>query len=259
MVKSNIGMIVASILMLMCVASDLLFDFAFNFGTSDYIAFGFTLAAAIITFVATYKIKKQELTNIFDKTTAFLKSNFNKWQVLFSVLDIVCGAISIMAGLIVIGGIFKFVKIGYFVAKFIVVTNKSKTLLKSISKFSLIWTSGRILYKINQGGKVATKKLSKVQIASIIGAIVGIIFAFVSGFVPQIVIAGDIMYNLGISLGIEAVSAFVGTFKGYAERTQEEIDKLKAKKEEAEYKRALAIKQQYDEASKIIEQHQNKN
>lgn len=258
MTKFNIGMIIASVLMLLCVASDLLFDFAFNFGTSDYIAFGFTLAASIITFVATYKIKKQEIVNIFDKTTAFLKSNFNKWQVLFSVLDIVCGAISIMVGLIVIGGIFKFVKIVYFVTKFIVVTNKSKTLLKSISKFSLIWTSGRILYKANQGGKMTTKKLSKVQIACIIAAILGTVFAVVSAFVPQILIAGDIVYNLGISLGIDAVSAFVGTFKGYAERTQEEIDKLKAKKEEAEYQKALAIKQQYDEASKIIAQHQNK-
>lgn len=252
MVKSNIGMIVASILMLMCVASDLLFDFAFNFGTSDYIAFGFTLAASIITFVATYKIKKQELTNIFDKTTAFLKSNFNKWQVLFSVLDIVCGAISIACGFIVIGGIFKFFKIGYFATKFVVVTNKSKTLLKSISKFSLIWTSGRILYKINQGGKVATKKLSKVQIACIISAIIGTIFAVVSAFVPQIAIAGDIVYNLGISLGIDAVSAVVGTFKGYAERTQEEIDALIAKKKQKEVAQAQAVVEQYEKAKAII-------
>lgn len=260
MKRFNIGMIIASVLMLVFVASDLLFDFVFNFGASDYIAFGFTLAASIITFVATYRIKRQQLLNTFDKTIIFLKSNFNNWQVVFSILDIICGLISIFSGLLLIGGIFKVVKVGYLITKFIVVTNKSKTILKSISKFSLLWVSGRIFYKVKKGEKkMSNTKLSKVQIASIAGAAFGIVFAFVSALVPQIAIAGNVIYNIGISLGIEVVSAFVGTFKGYTERTQEEIDALKAKEEQKEVEKAKAFVEQYEQAKKIVEQAEHKN
>ena len=255
----NLGLVVASILMLIFVASDLLFDFAFNFNASDYIAFGFTLAASIITFVATYKVKKQEILTTFDKTTAFVQSNFNNWQVVFSILDIICGIISILSGLIIIGGVFKFVKVGYIfykfykITKFIVVTNKTKTLAKSVGKFSLLWTVGRILTK-KQGGKMNTKKLSKVQIASIIGAVAGVVFTIVSVFVPQIVIAGDMVYNIGIATGIETICAFVGTFKGYKERTQAEIDALANKQKEKELEQAKAFIAQHDAETERYEQ-----
>ena len=246
--KKNLGLVVASILMLIFVASDLLFYFAFNFNASDYIAFGFTLAASIITFVATYKVKQKEILTAFDKTTAFVQSNFNNWQVMFSILDIVCGIISILSGLLIIGGVFKFVKVSYLITKFIVVTNKTKTLAKSVSKFSLLWTAGRILTK-KQGGKMNTKKLSKIQIASIIGAVVGIVFAIVSVFVPQIVIAGDMIYNIGIATGIETICAFVGTFKGYKELTQEQIDALKNKNKQKELEQAKALVAQAGQAN----------
>lgn len=263
----NIRMIIASIIMLLFVISDLVFDFIFNFSTSDYIAFVFTLLASIITFVATYKVKKREITSTFNKTTAFIKSNFNNWQVIFSALDIICGIISIVSGLVIIGGVFKFVKIGYLIVKFIVVTNKSKTVAKSISKFSLLWTACRLIWKSNnkkENKAVKTTKLSKIQIASIIGAVVGIVFAIVSAFVPQIQIAGDMVYNVCISLGIETLSAFAGTFKGYAEKTEEEIAKAKAKQEEkenalkeAELEKAKAIVEQYENAKAIVEEAEN--
>lgn len=251
--KKNLGLVVASILMLIFVASDLLFDFAFNFNASDYIAFGFTLAASIITFVATYKVKQKEILTAFDKTTAFVQSNFNNWQVVFSILDIVCGIISILSGLIIIGGVFKFVKVSYLITKFIVVTNKTKTLAKSVSKFSLLWTAGRILTK-KQGGEMSTKKLSKTQIVTIIAAVIGIVFAIVSVFVPQIAIAGDMIYNIGIATGIEAVAAFVGTFKGYAERTKEQIDALTNKEKAKELEKAKAFIAQHDAEAERYEQ-----
>lgn len=249
----NLGLVVASILMLIFVASDLLFDFAFNFNASDYIAFGFTLAASIITFVATYKVKQKEILTTFDKTTAFVQSNFNNWQVMFSILDIVCGIISILSGLIIIGGVFKFVKVSYLITKFIVVTNKTKTLAKSVGKFSLLWTAGRILTK-KQGGKMSTKKLSKTQIVTIIAAVIGVVFAIVSVFVPQIAIAGDMIYNIGIATGIEAVAAFVGTLKGYAERTKEQIDALTNKEKAKELEKAKAFIAQHDAEAERYEQ-----
>lgn len=111
-----------------------------------------------------------------------------------------------------------------------------------------------------------TTKLSKIQIASIIGAVVGIAFGIVSVFVPQIQIAGNSLYNFAVSLGIEALSAFAGTFKGYAEKTTEEIEKAKEKlaekeaaEKELEYQKALALKAEYEKANAIIAEHeQNK-
>ena len=106
-----------------------------------------------------------------------------------------------------------------------------------------------------------TKKLSKIQIASIIGAVVGIAFAIVSVFVPQIVIAGDMIYNIGIATGIETICAFVGTFKGYKELTQEQIDAMKNKNKQKELEQAKAIvakheaeTEQYEQAKALVAQ-----
>ena len=108
---------------------------------------------------------------------------------------------------------------------------------------------------------MSTKKLSKTQIATIIAAVIGIVFAIVSVFVPQIAIAGDMIYNIGIATGIEAVAAFVGTFKGYAERTKEQIDALTNKEKEKELEKAKLIvakheaeTEQYEQAKAIIAQ-----
>lgn len=226
----NLGLVVASILMLIFVASDLLFDFAFNFSASDYIAFGFTLAASIITFVATYKVKQKEILTAFDKTTAFVQSNFNNWQVVFSILDIVCGIISILSGLIIIGGVFKFVKVSYLITKFIVVTNKTKTLAKSVSKFSLLWTAGRILTK-KQGGEMSTKKFSKTQIVAIVLFICGVVYGVLAYYFPVIQIAGDYAYTLATIAGLDTIVGIIGTIKGYGEKTKEELDKIAAKKQ----------------------------
>ena len=228
--KKNLGLVVASILMLIFVASDLLFDFAFNFNASDYIAFGFTLAASIITFVATYKVKQKEILTAFDKTTAFVQSNFNNWQVVFSILDIVCGIISILSGLIIIGGVFKYVKVSYLITKFIVVTNKTKTLAKSVGKFSLLWTAGRILTK-KQGGEMSTKKFSKTQTIAIILLVCGFAYGVLAYFFPVIQIAGDYAYTLVSALGLASVAGVIGTIKGYGEKTKEELDKIAAKKQ----------------------------
>lgn len=225
-------------LMVLFVVNDLVFDFLFNFNTSDYISFAFTLAASIITFVCTFKITKDKISAQADKMTTFIKSNFNKWQVIFSILDIVCGIISILSGLAFLAGIFKIVKFCYLPTKFIVVTNKSKTIIKTVTRTSLIWTAGRTMLRLKkmENKEVKSEKLSKIQIASICGAVAGVIFAIVSVFVPQIAIAGDYVYNILIATGVEGICAFAGTFKGYTKRTQEEIDKIKNKQVEKQEK-----------------------
>lgn len=139
--------IIAVSLMLFFVLNDLVFDFLFNFDSSDYISFACTLIAAIIVFYSNYSIKKGKITTEFENAESFIKSNFDNWQVAFSILDIICGIISILSGIAFIAAIFKVVKIGYVPLKVVVVTNKGKSIVKAASKASLIWTSGRLLAK----------------------------------------------------------------------------------------------------------------
>lgn len=125
------------------------------------------------------------------------------------------------------------------------VKNLAKT-LKGVNTMSLTW----FVYKYKdifkkEKRKVKTTKLSKIQIASIVGAGVGIAFGIVSLFVPQIAIAGDPIYNILVSLGIEGVSAFAGSFKGYAQKTAEEIKKAQDKinaKEQAEIEKEAMVR-----------------
>ena len=137
--------IIAVSLMLFFVLNDLVFDFLFNFESSDYISFACTLIAAIIVFYSNYTIKKGKITTEFENAESFIKSNFDNWQVAFSILDIICGVISILSGIAFIAAVFKVVKIGYVPLKVVVVTNKGKSIVKAASKASLIWTSGRLL------------------------------------------------------------------------------------------------------------------
>ena len=108
--------------------------------------------------------------------------------------------------------------------------------------------------------EVKSSKLSKTQICSYIAAGVGIVWGIVSYFVPQLAIAGDYVYNLAISLGIEAVAAFVGTAKGYATRTEAEIEAVKEKKaakdakaKQKELEKAKAEVEKYERAKALVE------
>lgn len=112
--------------------------------------------------------------------------------------------------------------------------------LKPLNLVAIAWFVNKYkkYLKSKKGVKkeVKTEKLSGVQIASIVGAAVGVVFAIISIFVPQIAIAGDSIYNILTSTGIEGVCAFAGTFKGYKKRTEEEIAKLKEKQANKEAK-----------------------
>lgn len=143
----NLKYIIAVGFMLFFILNDLLFDFAFSFKASDLIAFGFTILSAIIVFVCTGKIKNDEFKKHYYKTTSFIKSNFDNAQVIFSLLDILCGLISICSSVFFLSYSFKIVKIIYIPVKVLVVLNKEKSLLKPITKFSYLWTSMRLFEK----------------------------------------------------------------------------------------------------------------
>ena len=168
--KISMQYLVASILMIFFVLSDLIFDFLFNFGSSNYLSFGFTILASIITFLGSSGVVKFEIKHKTDKISLFIRSNFNSPQVIFSILDIICGLITILSGTVFFWGIFKVLKIVYIPTKFVVVANKGKTLFKAISNFSLVWVIGRLFTNSFKGGIMVKTwiKNNKETLASLI-------------------------------------------------------------------------------------------
>ena len=264
--------LVAVMFMLFFVANDLVFDFLFNFESSDYVSFGCTLIASIIVFYCNFTIRKEKLTSEFEGAEAFIKSNFDNWQVAFSILDIICGAISILSGLAFLGAVFKAIKIGYVPVKIAVVTNKGKSIVKAAAKVSLMWTSGRLLSKQNENreNKGMFKKIGTafknvgLWIYSNKKSILGTLAAIASGvttamvvhsdiisFLPQLVVFGfNIMpYLAGLivfcltELGV--TSKGFETIKGFFARVAEEKQKAAADKalKEKEGQQVIAEKQ----------------
>lgn len=151
--KVNLRYNIAIIFMLLFVFCDLLFDLAFSFNQSNTIAFGFTLLSAVIVFICTGKINNEEFKNHYYTTTKFIKSNFDNAQVVFSILDIICGLISIFSSYILLSCIFKVVKFIYIPTKTMIVINKEKSLIKPIIKFSYFWVFMRLIEK--KGGTMS--------------------------------------------------------------------------------------------------------
>ena len=164
------GYLLASFLMLIFVLFDLLFDFLFSFTGSNYVSFTFTILASILTFMGNYGVVKFEITHKTDKISVFIRSVFNLPQIIFSILDIFCGIVSIISGLVVVGSIFKIVKVLFIPARFVTVANKGKTIFKAISNFSLVWVIGRLFTNSFKGGIMVKTwiKNNKETLASLI-------------------------------------------------------------------------------------------
>lgn len=204
---------IAAILMLVFIFNDLIFDYLFNFGTSDFISFLFTLGASIIVFIWNRKLKKSRITGEFENISKFIKSNFDNWQLIFSVLDIICGIISLLSGLSLLACIFKALKVFYIPVKMIVVTNKEKSLITAVSKASIVWVIGRTITK-NKKGENKMKKI----ITNIKNNPKTIIFGFIAAFVFGVAAYSLVMtlwtavwtWLLWTIVGVSSVIAFLG-------------------------------------------------
>lgn len=287
--KTGVKYIMAVFIMLFFVLNDLVFDFLFDFGSSDYISFAFTLGAAIIVFYCNYSIRKKSISSEFEKAATFIKSNFDNWQVAFSVLDIICGVISILSGLAFIAAIFKIIKVGYVPIKIVVVTNKGKSLVKAVSKVSLLWTSGRLLSESGENNcKENNNMFKKIGNAfknaglwiwankkSILGTLAAIATgvtttmaanADIIEFLPEVVVfginiipylAGLIMFGLtelGVTgKGFETIKNFFARIANEkAEKAAEKLVKKEAKAEKAAKEAEKEAKAEEDKKAKKL-------
>lgn len=292
MKKNHKNYYIAIIFMLTFVFNDLIFDYLFSFNGSDIISFVFTLLASIIVFVWNRKLKKTTIKNEFDDVSKFIKSNFDNWQVLFSILDIICGLISILSGMAMLACVFKFAKIVYVPTKILVVTNKEKSLIKAISKGSLVWVLGRTTSKTNKGESKMKKIIKNIKNnprTIIFGLICGGVFGCAADICAKQIIANIPLWLNILAVAFVSIIAFLGCCwigwdkaKQYTLRTankvlnDENYDKLynfcqdleakqleedKAKKEQeakekqdaADRKKALKLAAE-EEAKKVAEQ-----
>lgn len=198
---------------------------------------------------------------------------FGKGMLVLSLLDCLFGVLAIFCTSLTLTAFFASATslTAITICGRVIQISKIRNLEKSLHTLNLVsiaWFVNKYKkYLKNKGEKkVKTTKLSKIQIASIIGAIFGIVFAIVSVFVPQIAIAGDCVYNILIATSIEGVCAFAGTFKGYKQLTEEEIAKIKeknaekeAKAKEAELANAKSFVAKYENAKKLIAEAEKEN
>ena len=211
----NFNYIIAVIFMLFFVVNDLVFDFLLTFKSSDIISLCCTLAAAIITFVATYKVTKSQIIEQTDKLSAFIKSNFNGWQIIFSVLDIVCGFISILSGIAYLAVIFKFVKFATIPIKFTVIVNKGKTVIKSVTKVSILWTAGRMLTKsTNKGENKMFKWIKNNKLTLTYCLVLGALSGYCGFTLPVKYFGTPLWANILICVAAVAVTIFLVVLLG---------------------------------------------
>lgn len=137
------------IIIFVTTVCDIAFDYGFNFEGNLIISFIFTLLTAIVVFITTGKLAHEDsCVNVNN----FIKSNFDKTQVILSCLDVICGIVSICFGVGLI--VFKVLKIVWIPTKMYLLLNKGKTL----AKFSIYWLGYRSLNKTNKEDKMNFKE-----------------------------------------------------------------------------------------------------
>ena len=197
------------------------------FTTSDLIATIFnqltiasisSILSGIAVFIGANKLKVARLDDTVSSSIDFIKKNFNKSSIIFSILDIICTFIALFTGIIVISLIFR----ATFAVKVITVLNK----FQIITRFILV---GSLIYVIRRYYLMSELKMTTISWVSLAVFILGMAYGVLSNIFPQIAMFGDAMISTLTSCGISTVAGIVGIFQKGAQKTQEELNKDKEK------------------------------
>lgn len=218
-------------------------DLACGFAGQSIPAAICSIISALIIFIGYFKIKKNDAEETAVQLTKFIKSNFDKWQIILSILDVICSIIVVFTSIMAIGMIFRNIilfKVLFTPAKITTISNKFKTVTKPLLIFCFVWLFLRMKNRIKEY-KMSNIKLSTAQkIFMIIAFVLGVAYTLVSTiWLPQIAIFDNLIAQLATSLSGTAGIIFGAFLKG-KEMTAEEIkkrdEKLKAKEEIREKK-----------------------
>lgn len=211
------------------------------FTTSDLVC-GFTgktiiaaicsITSAIFVFIGYFMIKKTNTEKNIETITKFVKSNFDKWQLILSILDVICSLVAVFTSIIAFGLFFRsviFTKILFTPAKIVTISNKFKTVSQPLLIFCFIWVFIRLRNKIKER-KMSNIKLSLSQkIFICVAFVLGVVYTLISTiWVPQLAIFDDTLAQIATSLGGTAGIIFGAFLKG-KEMTSDEIEKRNIK------------------------------
>lgn len=191
-----------------------------------------SIISAIFVFVGYFAIKKANTEKSIESLTKFVKSNFDKWQIILSLLDVICSMVSVFTSIIALGMFFRsiiFTKILFTPAKIVTISNKFKTVTQPLLIFCFVWVFIRMKNKLKER-KMSNIKLSLTQkIFIIVAFVLGVAYTLVSTiWFPQLAIFDDTLAQLATSLGGTAGVIFGAFLKG-KEMTSDEIAKRNEK------------------------------
>ena len=231
-------------------------DLAFGFAGQSIPAAICSIVSAVFVFLGYFKIKRKQTTQDVKDLTKFIKGNFDLWQIVLSVLDVICSAVVVFTSISVIGMVFRSVilfKVLFTPTKIITLSNKFKTVTKPFLIFCFIWVYERTKTKMKEN-KMSNIKLSLAQkIFIVVAFVLGIAYTLVSTlWLPQIAIFDDIIAQVATSIGGTAGIIFGAFLKG-KEMSAEEI----AKRDEKIQKKEKAKQEKLNAKAELIAEKQH--
>ena len=181
----------------------------------------FSSITMVITFVGKHKSKALQIEKGIDETIDFIKSNFDKGNLILSIIDVLCCIVAILMGCFVIALISRSV----LALRLIVVINKYKTVSYSIIFFIIFYLFKRRKARMAENqNEVKKEKVSfwkKIGTAFKVAgqwifankkSIIGTIFATISGITSAMVANADLIFSLPalMFIGINWTAVIVG-------------------------------------------------
>lgn len=181
----------------------------------------FSSITMVITFVGKHKSNALQIEKGIDKTIDFIKSNFDKGNLILSIIDVLCCIVALLMGCFVIALISRSV----LALRLIVVINKYKTVSYSIIFFIIFYLFKRRKARMAENqNEVKKEKVSfwkKIGTAFKVAgqwifankkSIIGTIFATISGITSAMVANADLIFSLPalMFIGINWTAVIVG-------------------------------------------------
>lgn len=262
-------------LSLLFMITDLICGFTGNLDLASV----FSILSAGIIGIGAYKTRAFKINASVEASIGYIRKNFDHWNIILSILDVVCSIMAVFSGVIIIGVlsgigffgrivalIYKFRSVSFVIIGFAIIYLFKRGKKKMADENVTVEATATTIKTTAENTTVKTTKISIPQWATIIVAILGSAYGILCYFVPDIVIFGDQIISMLSGFGITTVSAIVGVFTTYSTKSTEEVAKLQAKleakenaKKEVEIAKAKKTVEEYENAKKIIAENSTTN
>lgn len=216
------------ILSILFTIGELCFDFV---GLYEGASITSVLSAAAIS-IGAYKSRFLKINELEKASIIYIKKNFDFWNILLSILDVICSFVALFAGVVILGVIFN---IGY-AGRVLVLIYRFRAVSVPLLGWAIVHLTKK--YKRRKSNmEVKTTKTSLPQWITILVAVLGVGYGVLCYFVPDMAILGDQLISVLAGLGIAGVTTVIGVFTKSANKTKEEIQKAVEKSENSKTKK----------------------